>query len=266
MPLPLAVPLAIGGAMVAGGVAGSLFGKKKAKPIDITNQLNQVRGSTSIGRGRVDALYDDLQPKTEAYRKDSESVLGNARTALGTERERFLGDTKQLTDDTKNLLRENLYSKEFNALPDTLRAVREASAAGSGIDSGAYQQAVQNVGRDVSSNIATGERDIQIEGLRGQQDAQQTAYQTFSALSSKLDDQQLDLLTKTLDTGREDMVRRTSQQLGLDQQETQAIIDLMNFQASGNLAQQSAADEQRQSLYNSLIGGGAQIAGKGMAK
>lgn len=255
------IPIAIGAGMAGGGIAGSLFGKKKAKPIDITAQLKQVQDSTMRSRGRVDDLYDALQPKTEAFKNESMGVLNTARETAGAERDRFLTETDDLTKQSKDLLRANLYSDTFQGLPDALRAVREASAAGSGIDSGAYQQAVQNVGRDTASNLVRGERDIQIEGLKGQQDAQRVAYQTFGALSSKLDDQQLDLLAKVLDTGREDMVRRTASQIGLDESETQAIVDLLNFRASGNLAAQTSADEQRQQLYNALIGGGSMLMG-----
>lgn len=255
--------VAVGAGLAAGGVAGSLFGGKKIKKPDITQQLAQVNKQISTSRGRVDQLYDQLQPLTQRYQTGAEDVIGQGRATADEERNKFLSSTSELATQAKDALRQNLYSDTFAGLPDTLRAVREASAAGSGIDSGAYQAQVGNIGRDVARNLTTGERDIQIAGLEGQQNAQQVAYQTFSNLSSKLDDQQLDLLAKVMDTGREDMIRRTAGQLGLDEAETQAIISLLNFRESGQMAADSAEASNRQALYNALIGGGSMMMGKG---
>lgn len=266
MVVPLAVPLVVGGAMAAGGIAGSIFGKKKTKPIDISQQLNQVRATYAQNRDLNRGMYDQLQPLTEKYKTDSKGVMDATRQEFETGKGEYLGETKRLADEAKNALRANLYSDTFAGLPDTLRSVREASAAGSGIDSGAYQQAVQNVGMDTARTIAGGERDIQIEGLQQQQRAQENVFNTFNQLSQKLNDSQMSVLTKALDTGREDVVRRATVEMGLNESEAQAVIDLMNFKASGDLASQSSADANRQALYNSLIGGGASIMGSAMAK
>lgn len=236
-------------------------GSKSVKPIDITDQIAQVKGNAQKGRARVDELYNTLQPLTEQYKNEATGAIGASKAAAGLERTNFLKANEDLTSQTKDLLRQNLYADTFTGLPDTLRAVREASAAGSGIDSGAYQQAVQNVGRDTAANIVGGERDIQLKGLEGQQNAQQVAYQTFSNLSSKLDDQQLGLLTKVLDTGREDQVRRTAQQLGLDESETQSLLDLMNFKASGQLASESADAANASDELSALLGLGGTVVG-----
>ena len=259
MPFPV---MALGAGMVGAGVAGSLFGGKKIKTPDITAQLAQVRANTERGQNRVSDLYDQLQKPLGEYQTNTAGTIEADRARLGEDRKAFMGEQADLAEQTKAALRANLYSKQFGALPDTLRAVREAAAAGSGIDSGAYQQAVQNVGAQTSRAIAEGETELQAEGLRGQQSASQQAYQTFSALSSKLDDQELDMIAKVMDTKREDLVRRTSAQLGLDESETQAIIDLMNFQQSGQLAASSAESAQRQELYNALIGGGSSLLGR----
>ena len=259
----MAIPYAaLGAGMVGAGVAGSLFGGKKIKTPDITAQLAQVKANTERGQNRVQDLYDQLQKPLGAYEADTTASIAGARERGATERSDFMQEQADLTEQTKAALRANLYSKQFGALPDTLRAVREAAAAGSGIDSGAYQQAVQNIGAQTSRAIAEGETELQAEGLRGQQTASQQAYQTFSALSSKLDDQELGMIAKVMDTKREDLVRRTAQQLGLDESETQAIIDLMNFQQSGQLAASSAESAQRQELYNALIGGGSSLLGR----
>lgn len=259
----------IGAGIATGGVSegvnlatgGALFNKKKVKPIDITGQLQQVKDKATTGRRRTDELFGQLQPLTEQYQTGTEQTIAGARDRGTAEREGLMAEQSDLAEQSKAALRANLYSKEFGALPDALRAVREASAAGSGVDSGAYQQSVQNIGRDVSRSIVEGETGLQAQGLQSMQDASKLAYSTFSNLSSKLDDQELDMIAKVMDTKRGDLVQRTAQQLGLDTEETQAIIDLMNFQQSGQFASSSAEAQAQRDSLNALISGGSQIAG-----
>lgn len=268
MVAPLAIPLGakiamgVGGGMAAGGILGSAFGKKKSKPIDISDQLARVTGTYGQNRQINRGLYDELQPLTGEFKREAGDVISGAREDFAAGKGEYLGETQKLAEDAKNALRANLYSGTFAGLPDTLRSVREASAAGSGIDSGAFQQAVQNVGVDTARTLAMGERDIQVEGLQQQQRAQENVFNAFNQLSSKLSDTQMGVLTTVLDTGREDLVRKATTEMGLNEAETQAVVDLLNFRASGQMAQATAADANRQSLYNALIGGGMGLLGR----
>lgn len=256
------VPIAIGGGMAAAGLAGSLLGKKKAKAPDISQQLAQVSATYAKNRDLNRGLYDELQPLTGQFKQEAGDVISGAREDFAAGKGEYLGETKKLADEAKNALRANLYSNTFAGLPDTLRSVREAAAAGGGIDSGAYQQAVQNVGVDTARTLATGERDIQIEGLQQQQRAQENVFNAFNQLSNKLTDTQMGVLTTVLDTGREDLVRKATTEMGLNESETQAVVDLLNFRQSGQLAVDTAADANKQALYNALIGGGAGLLGR----
>jgi hypothetical protein len=158
-------------------------------------------------------------------------------------------------------MRANLYSSTFSGLPDTLQAVREASAAGGGLNTGSYQKAVNDVGRTTAQTLGQGERDIQLAGVQNRQGAQEQAFNAFNNLSSKLTDQQMAGLTKVMDTGREDLIRQYTTSMGLNEDEAQAIIGLLNFQQSGNMAQNTAADANRTALLSSIIGGVSKAAG-----
>lgn len=254
MPVP-----AIGAGLAAAGIAGSLLGKKTVPPVDITDQLAQLKGGIGQSRLRVDDLYNKLQPLTSQYATDTNAALEGSRADLEGQKADYLGSIDKNTAAAKDALRANLYSNTFNGLPDALRAVREAAAAGGGVDSGAYNNAVTQVGVNTASTLANGERDLQLQGLQDQNSAQTNAFNTFSQLSSKLNDQKLDMLTKVMDSGRADLVQKTASQLGLDQEETQGIIDLMNFQQSGNLASSSADASNQQALYDALINSGASL-------
>lgn len=258
------IVLGLGAGLAAGGIAGSVFGKKKSKPIDISQQLAQLHGSYARQNQLNADLPVQLNPLTQGYKADLQSALSGAKTDFAANKAEYLGATDANTKAAQDAMRANLYSKTFNALPDTLQAVREASAAGGGLNTGSYQKAVGDVGRTTAQTLGEGERDIQIQGLNNRQSAQENAFNTFNNLSSKLTDQQINGLTKVLDTGREDLVRQYTTAMGLSEAETQGVIDLLNFQQSGNLAQSTAEDAQKQALYNALIGGGTTAIAKGL--
>ncbi len=259
----MVVPLiALGAGMAAGGVAGSLL-QKKPRSIDITQQLQQLQDTYSQNQLQNQDLTKQLNPLTQGYKEDLAKALGGAKQDFASNKTEYLGATDANTKEAQDAMRANLYGKTFNALPDTLQAVREASAAGGGLKTGSYQKAVNDVGRTTAQTIGQGERDIQLAGVQNRQGAQEQAFNAFNNLSSKLTDQQLDGLTKVLDTGREDLVRQYTTSMGLSQDETQGIISLLNFQQSGNLANDQADAANKQALYNALINGGGTIAGRG---
>lgn len=259
----MAIPLAaVGAGMAAAGVAGSLFGKKKAKPIDISQQLARIQDTYAQNQLQNSQLTKDLNPLTNTYRADLAGAIGGAKEDFATNKNELLTRTDQNTKEAQDALRANLYSKEFSGVPGSLQAIREASAAGGGLNTGSYQKAVGRFGTDLARTLGEGERDIQLKGVENRQSAQEQAFSAFNNLSSKLTDNQIQGLTKALDTGREDLVRQYTTSMGLSQDETQAVVDLLNFQQSGNMAQDSAEEANRQSLYNALVGGGAGLIGR----
>lgn len=260
MAIPIIAGLAAGS--TAAGVAGSLFDKKKAKPIDISRQLSLLQDTYAQNQLQNTDLANKLNPLTAGYKTDLSNALTGARNEFAGNKAEYLGTTEANTKEAQDALRKNLYSKTFSGVPSSLQAIREASAAGGGLNTGSYQKAVGDFGDKLAQTLGEGERDIQLQGIKNRQSAQENAFNTFNNLSSKLTDQQINGLTKVLDTGREDLVRQYTTSMGLSQDETQGIIDLLNFQQSGNLAQDTAADAQRQALYNSLIQGGASILGR----
>ncbi len=247
----------IGG--VAGGALGGFSGGEKSKPIDITAQLNKLQDTYSKNRQLNQGLTTSLNPLTDKYKADLASALSGAKQDFTGERNNYLTATDANTKEAQDAMRRNLYSTTFNALPDTLQAVREASAAGGGLNTGSYQKAVNDVGRTTAQTIGQGERDIQLAGVNNRQGAQENAFNAFNNLSSKLTDQQINGLTKVMDTGREDLVRQYTTDMGLNADETQGIIDLLNFQASGDMAAHTADEANSSSNLASMLNSAASI-------
>ncbi len=246
---------------LAGGFGSKLFGNKQ-RPIDITGQLNAIQNTYAANRGLNQNLTGALAPLTGNYQTGLASNVAGAKNDLATQTGDYVTNTNANTQEAQDALRKNLYSNTFNALPSTLQAVREASAAGGGLNTGSYQKAVNDVGTRTAQTIGEGESQLQAQGAQARQGAQSQAFDAFSKLQSQLTDQQMQGLTKVLDTGREDLVRQYTTEMGLNEDETNAVVSLLNFQQSGQMAQDQASAANQTALLSALIGGGAQVAGR----
>ena len=258
--------LALGAGVMAGGATAGLLGGKKTKTPDIAAQLEALHQGIGEQRIQNDALKNSLNPLTTDYKTQLQQSLAGQKSDFAANKSEYLGATDANTKAAQDAMRANLYSKTFSGVPDTLQALREASAAGGGLKTGSYQKAVGDVGNTVATNLGTGERDIQLQGLQNRQGAQENTFNAFNNLSSKLSDQQMEGLTKVLDTGREDLVRQYTTSMGLTEQETQGVIDLLNFQQSGQMAGSNADEANRMALIQAIIGGGGKLAALGGGK
>ncbi len=254
-----------GGALALPGVrkaVGGLFGGNN-QPIDITAQLNAIQQNYAKQNSLNTELGTKLNPLTDQYKTDLASAISGAKNDQNTTNNQYLAETGTNTKEAQDALRKNLYSKTFSGVPESLQAIREASAAGGGLNTGSYQKAVGEFGGQLAETLGRGETQLQAQGVQNRQSAQENAFNTFSNLSSHLSDQQISGLTKVMDTGREDLVRQYTNSMGFSEDETNAIVGLLNFQQSGQLASNTADNANKTALLTALIGGGAKITGGG---
>ena len=256
---------AIGG--VAGGVMGGLMGgKKKAATPDITKQLLALQQNRQKQQQTLDPAYAKAGELTNQYSTDTQSAIEDIRNRTNVGTNQYLGDINKNVEQSKDALRRSLYGNTFSGTSGALQAVREAGAAGAGVGSGAYLKGVQNVGADIANRLATGEQDIQAKGLQTMADARTNAYSTFSNLESKLGSANLDRLTTVMDTGRSDVLQKMASEMGLNTEETQGLIDLMNFQQSGQMASESANAASKNDLSSIFAQGAGTVAGNLLKK
>jgi hypothetical protein len=262
--------MAWGTALAAGAsVLGGLMSRKgggAASPPDITQQLSEARKLREKQGRAVQDTYARLPGLTQDYSAQTQAGIEDIRNRVGEGSQQYLGDIGQNVEQTKDALRRSLYGNTFSGVPAAMQAVREAGAAGAGVGSGAYLRGVEGVGENIAQRLATGEQDIQAKGLETMADARTRTYDTFSNLESKLGSANLDRIAKVMDTGRADELQRLSLEMGLNEEETQSLIDLMNFQQSGKLASETAANQNKNDLSNALLGIGGQIAGSYFSK
>ena len=258
----------IGAGIATGGlynVGKMALGKGKKANIDIGGQLAQLQAASEKNRGINKGLFDTTSGNLNTFKADSGAAIDQARTDFAGAKGEYTGAINANVDQAKSALRQNLYGDTFNGMPDALRAIREASAAGGGLDTGSYQKQVNNYGVKTAQTLGQGERDIQLAGLDTQNQAQSNIFNAFNQLSQKLTDSQLGIITKALDTGDANAVRQAATSMGINDTEAQGIIDLMNFKQSGQMASESASEANKYALLSALIGGGAKAASAGMA-
>lgn len=248
-------------------MAGILpFGGSGVAPIDISQQLSLAQKNAQQNQGISSNLYNQLQPMTTDYQKNAGTLLTGAGNTARTDATAFQGQVAQNTQQAQDALRKNLYSNTFSALPGTLEATREASAAGGGVNSGAYNKAVAQIGQGTAQTIAQGEAGIQAQGAQAKTAAATQAYSTVQNIVSKLNDQQLGVLQTAFQSGRSDLIQNASTQMGLNDQETQALIQLLNFQQSSNMAAQAGEAANNQAALSGILGAGTKLGATYMAQ
>jgi hypothetical protein len=258
-------PVIAAGASMLGGMLTRKGDSAPSVP-DITSQLNAAKALRQKQGRAVQDTYAKLPSMNEDYSNQTSAGIEDIRNRVNEGTNQYLGDMSKNTEATKDALRRSLYGETFSGVPAAMQAVREAGAAGAGVGSGAYLRGVEGVGESLASKLAQGEQNIQAQGLQSEADARSTAYNTFSNLESKLGTANLDRITKVMDTGRADELSRLALEMGLNSEETQSLIDLMNFQASGKLASESAASQNKNDLSNTLLGIGGNILGNYLGK
>jgi hypothetical protein len=233
-----------------------------SKPVDISAQLSMAKALRERQGRAVEATYAKLPGITQDYTNQTEAGIEDIRNRVGTESTKYLGDIQQNTEQSKDALRRALYGNTFSGVPAAMQAVREAGAAGAGVGGGAYLRGVEGVGQTVAEKLATGEQELQAKGLQTQADARTQAYNTFSNLESKLGEANLDKISKVMDTGRTDTLQRLALEMGLNSEETQSLIDLMNFRSSSQLAADQSNSANKAAIISAMIGGIGGIAGQ----
>jgi len=240
----------------------ALFGGDTGS-IDISQQLALAQQNAQKNRQIASGLPGQLNTLTSQYQTGVGQTISGATGSANAAANALQGTVAQNTTNAGNALRANVYGSTFNGLPAALTAAREAAAAGGGVQSGSYQNAVKQIGVGAAQSVAQGEAGIQAQGAQQQTAAATTAYQTVQGIASKLTDAQLNSLSTVLATGRQDLIENAATQMGLNDQETQSLISLYNFQQSGNLASSTAQNATNAQLLGTALNVGGKLAAGG---
>ncbi len=260
---PFVIPLAIGGGLAAGGIAGSVLGKKKVSPIDISPFLSTIRAAEERQRGIASGLRGQLTPLGVQFQTGVGAAADTAQQAARERAQQFLSEIAGPTSEIAQTQRAQARQSILGNIPEAQRAVRESAAATGGLQRGAAVSALAEVPRQAVSDLAQVEQGISLQELGVKQQALQSVFNLDEQLIQDRLGIDRDTLGAIFQSGREDLIREATSLLGISEQSTSDILDALGIQATGQQAAQSAEAAQRQALFNALIQAGGTVAGAG---
>jgi hypothetical protein len=252
----------VAGAAIAGGIAGSLF-NKGARPPNIGEQIAQLKANATRQRGITTDLTANLQKGYEPYKAQVFGALDDYDKRGSDEAGKFLEEMGKTTDlqgnDMRMIARRNINSQ----VNPSIRAIREAMAAGPGVESSATANSLTDLGTNLAEQHAQAETSIDMQALQNKSAALQSVHADSVDRIQKRMGVTTEMLAGLHAEGRDDLIREAALMSGINDSETEGIIQLLNFRESGTMAADSAAAARRQELWNGMVNlGGKMIAPK----
>lgn len=250
----------VAGAVIAGGVAGSLFGQKKVRPPDVGEQLAAVKSNAVRQRGIATGLTANLQKQADPYKAQVMGALDDYDKRGNEEAGQYLEEMGKTTDllgnDQRMVARRNINGQ----VNPSIRAIREAMAAGPGVESSATANSLTELGTNLAEQHAQAETSIDIQALQSKAEALSTVHADSVGRIQQRMGVTTEMLAGLHAEGRDDLIREAALMSGINDQETEGIIALLNFRETGKFAADSAAAARRQELWNGLTSMGTKLA------
>lgn len=267
------LPAIIGGAAVAGGVAGSLFGKKK-KPVDYTPQMTALtKQSSQKQRDLISQQFNELQPMTEDYETKRTELSESIQPGYQKIGEQLAQGYSAVNQAEKQNLEDILNTRQQQSarnIPLQQQLLREQLAASGGLRTGGAAKVMQapvlqgqQEQADLASTLSQQAQAAQTGRLEKGTEAQ--ASLAKEALTTKLGIDE-DTMNTLFQTGRTDLIEKLGAYRGVESDELQSLLSIMGVKASQSAAEAAGYNQNKQALYNALIGVGGNLIGQGVGK
>lgn len=262
MPFPLA---AVGAGLAAGGVAGSIFGKKKLPKFDI-GQINQL---IKEGGQEERNTLARLRPETDAQLKQFETGVNTsqaaAKTAREAERTRYLSELDPVTSRLLQAQTDQLKRTTFGAIPEAQQATREALAASGGLGRGVAAESLARVPQEAARAFSEGASGLQQESLRTMQDALANLQsQESQAIARDLGIDQETYQT-ILSTGNAALVAELNGLIEESRNRTSGLVSAEQFRQTGNVGAVAGHNAENAALFGGIANLGGNLLGMGTA-
>lgn len=260
----MVTPLAVGTTLAAGGLAGSIFGRKKKGSFDVS----RINALLEAGGEQQRRLISELRPETEKqltqFRTDVEGAQQRAGTAQEASRNRLLSELDPVTSRLLQSQTDQLKRTTFGQIPEAQQAAREALAATGGLQRGVSAESLARIPIETARTFGEGAANLQQESLRTQQEALQNLQSQESQLVAKnlgIDEQTYNTI---LNTGNAALINELNALVDESRRRTEGLVGAEQFRQTGNLAAASADEANRQAIFQSLTGLGGQLIGAGL--
>ena len=260
MPLPLA---AVGAGIAAGGLAGSIFGRKKIPKYDISGIQRLIQQGGEEQRAQIARLRPETESQLRQFQAGVDTAQGEARTAREAERSRYLSELDPVTSRLLQSQTDQLKRTTFGAIPEAQQAAREALAATGGLQRGVSAESLARVPIEAARQFGEGAASLQQQSLATQQQALANLHSEESqAIATNLGIDR-DTYNTILNTGNQALIQELNALVEESKGRTQGLVGAEQFRQTGNIAAASADEANRQAIFQSLTGLGGTLAGLG---
>lgn len=259
----VAPAVAIGAGLAAGGLAGSIFGRKKVPSFDTRRIEDLIQAGGQEQRAQIGRLRPETEAQLKQFRTDTEAAQGRATTGLEASRNRFLSELDPVTSRLLQSQTDQLKQTTFGAIPEAQRAAREALAASGGLGRGVAAEELARIPINAAQDFSRGAAGLQQESLRTMQDALSNLQSQESQLIAKNLGIDQDTYNTILNTGNAALINELNALVDESKRRTEGLIGAEQFRQTGNIANAAADEANRQAIFQSLTQLGGTVAGLG---
>lgn len=264
----MVAPLLVAGAALtaggmAGGLANSIFGKKRK--IDTRNQQALIAQGSDEQKRVIGQMRPETQKLTDAFGQSVDTAQAQREEQSRAAAQDFLSNYDPLASKIVQQRKDALKQSTFEALPETIQAAREAGAAGGGLQRGAIQSQLANIPVQAAAEYAKGVSGLEESAMTQQLGAREKVYDQTNQMILK----SLGIDTATaesiLNSGNQALINELNGLIDESRNRVGSLVSLENFKQSGQLAQDQAAAANRQAIFQGLTNVGSSMMGAGLS-
>jgi hypothetical protein len=264
--------IAIGAGLAAGGLAGSIFGKKKKASVDTGAMLGAINKSTETQKNLVGNQFSDLQQPTAQFKTGMGQLGEDYLKSTQANAENYQKNLTQVGEAEKVAADKALAASQTaqaSTIPLQQQAIRQSLASAGQLRTGAAAKAltapVQQLTQNLGQERAASDVNIASRNAARLEQGVNTLYQSKAGADLEKLGMDKDTLTTLLNAGRTDIINKYASLIGIDQQQLANILGVQGIQANVGLANTAASNQNQAAIYNALTGLGGQIMGAGIA-
>lgn len=261
----MVAPLLIaGGALAAGGLAGSIFGKKSIPSYDISGITNAINQGANQERGYLGQITPGVQANQAAFKTGITGAEDTATAAQKAAGQSYLSQldpiTSRILANQTNTLKQNI----FGQIPEATQAAREALAASGGLSRGVSAESLARIPIQAAQQFGQGATALNTQSLQAKQ---QAVGQLFSEESAQIAEKlgiDRDTYNTILNSGDQALMAQLSGLIDTTRNQTNQLVGAETFKQTGNFASGAQDAANQNAIWQSLSGLGGNLLGAGL--
>lgn len=256
--------VAIGAGLAAGGLAGSIFGKKKIPTYDVSGINRLIEQGGQEQRRTIGQIRPETQKLLDTFQGSATAAQDKANAARAAEKTNYLKEIDPVQSRLLQNQTDQLKRTTFGAIPEAQQATREALAASGGLNRGVSAESLAKVPLQAAQQFSEGAAGLQQTALKNQQDVLANLHSEESSAIAKNLGIDEDTYNTILNTGDSALMAELNGLIEESKNRNQGLINAEQFRQTGNVASAAADNANQQAIYSSLTNLGGNLMGAGM--